>query len=280
MSSENRYWLWAKVSFSFFWLTLMVIMVSASPQVAVAVGICHWVSFDPLFAPTFQPLLYVLLVVLTLLYVLEKKMLWTTLGMAVLTLVIISQHESSGQFFRATSYTVILAVQFLAYAAQRFKPEFDLGFYRLQFPVQIIAATYTLAALSKLQVTGLEWVNSGHLFSLQVIKNEAFRYFDTGNAALMAQAQAKADWFLAHRNLVTMLLSSSLLLELLCPVVLIGLRVRMVYGGLLTAMHLGIYLVMGIVIGGIAFNMIIFFINPMYYLAKVLGLLFKPNAAE
>ena len=274
MSSEDRYWLWAKVSLSFFWVNLMVNMVSASPKASVPVGICRWVSFDPLFAPPFQPLLYVLLAVLTLLYVLEKKMLWTTLGMTVLTLVIISQHESSGQFFRATSYTVILAVQFLAYAAQRFKPEFDLGFYRLQFPVQIIAATYTLAALSKLQVSGWEWVSSGHLFSLQVIKNEAFRYFDTGNVALMAQAQAKADWFLAHRSLVTMLLGSSLLLELLCPVVLIGPRVRMVYGGLLVAMHLGIYLVMGIVIGGIAFNMIIFFIHPLYYLAEGLRHLF------
>ena len=135
---------------------------------------------------------------------------------------------------------------------------------------------------AKLNVSGWEWVNSGHLLSLQVIKNESFRFFDSDHLALMTQAQAKADWFLAHRNSMTLLLGSSLLLELLCPVVLIGPRVRMVYGGLLVAMHLGIYFVMGIEMGGIAFNMIIFFIHPLYYLAEGLLLLwsrFRPAAS-
>jgi hypothetical protein len=276
MKDNERYWFWAKVSLVFFWLNVVIKMIAAAPQANLPVGICQLFSFDWFFVPPAQYFLYPLALGLALLYVFEKKMVYTTGALALFSLVVISQHESSGLFLRATSYTVIFGVQFLAYAIFSWKTDFDYRYYRLQFPVQVVAATYVLAGLSKLNVSGWEWVNSGHLFSLQVIKNESFRYFDTGNLALLQQAQNKAVWFLTHKGLITFMLTSSLLLELFCPVVLIGRKTRIVYGVLLVAMHIGIYVVMGIMIGGIAFNMLIFFINPLYHLVNTL----KQNKAH
>lgn len=260
-------WLCIKLSFIWFWIREMLNMLISGGDCIYPVGVCKWYSFDILFS---SPGVWVFAPIITgcvVLYLFEKQMLLVTGVLTLISCIIISHHESTGIFLRATPYTTIFAAQFFAYLFARLNPDFNLALYRQQYPVQIIAATYTISSIAKLSESGLAWVDNGaHLFALPVIKSFCFLYFDTGNPAALEKGYAIANFALQHQSLFKLLLGGSLLLETCCLVVVLNSRLRFGYGVALALMHLGIKLSMNILIGGLAYPMLIFFINPLYLL--------------
>ena len=268
-SQNNVAWLCLKISLVFFWLANMGVMLSGiQPPVIAAVGIIKLYQFSFLFTAWGKWATGAALVALSALYILEKQMLFTLFFQFALSLIIISRHESGGMFFHTTVYTVVFAVQWLAYVQHRINPLFNFEKYRVHYGVQIVAALYMLAGISKLMASGINWVNSGELFSLQVIKNYSFIYFAQGNKAVLNEGMQLANNLLQQRNFIRVLLSASLLLELGCFAALISQRVRRVYALGLLAMHAGIKIIMAIPFGVVAPVMVIFFINPLYYVVR------------
>lgn len=275
MSDTNRFWLFIKISYLFFWLNLLLNIIAFTGEATLPFGIAKLVSLNFLFDSKLKFILVAPALTLAVLYLFEKWMPVTTLLMTALTLLLISHHESTGVFLRATAYSTVIGAQALAYGIKYFKADFDLEKYRIQFPVQIIAATYTLAGLSKLMTSGIEWIDTGKFFSLQILKNQYFFYIDSGSAAMKEIAWQKAEWFNNHLGTVKFFLASSLLLELACFAALVNKKMRAAMGFMLLGMHIGIFYVMGIMIGGVAFNMVIFFLNPLYYIVFFGGTVFR-----
>ncbi len=272
-SANNRdkqttepYWVCLKLSVVFIWIPVMLIMISQSVACPYPVGICKLISFSPLYSAVGKIFLYAALLVSCIFYLLEKRMVLATLSLFVLSCIIISYHESNGFFFRAASLSAVLGAQFFAYAIHYFKPQFDVNKFRIHFGVQIIAASYTLAAIAKLKATGMGWADEGGLFSIQVMKNYSYLYYDTGSSSFLEHGTEIARSFIEHKELVKILLTGALLLELFCFAAVINNKLRVVYGFALLAMHIGIDMAMGIGVGIISKPMVVFFINPVYYI--------------
>jgi hypothetical protein len=201
-------------------------------------------------------------------YVLEKHMIFVTALLAILTCIIISFQESNGIYQRATLLTVIWAVQSFAYITYKFNNKFNLVFYRQQYPVQIIAAAYTLAAVSKLYQSGLSWPLQGAEFlPLQIIKGFSFDYFSWGEPHIMERGRYISTLMLDHPNSVKALLTTTMLLEFFCFIAIIKPSVRFIYGIGLLVMHIGILYAMNVLVLSIAAPMAIFFINPLFYIS-------------
>jgi len=165
----------------------------------------------------------------------------------------------------ATVFTVLFAVQSIAYLQKRLNNSFDLSFFRVQYCLQIIVAMYVLAGISKLRASGISWINSGELFSLQVVKNYSFIYFAHGKEAAINEGNRIAQQLIDYNLLLKFFLASSLVLELCCFVALFSARLRTLYTFALLGMHAGIKFIMAIPFGVIAPPMVIFFLNPLYW---------------
>ncbi len=260
-------WLCIKILFVWYWFFQMTAMLRSSGSCLYPAGICKLYHFNFLFTGPCKWALVLLLLVCAVLYISEKRMLLATGILTLLTCLIISRSESTGVLLRATAYTPLFAVQFLAYLFAKFIPGFNLAFYRKQYAVQIIAAIYTIAAISKLHNSGFSWPQNGStLFSLHVLKGFSSEYFDTGNYSVLQNGYSLAKSMLAHKQELKLLLWVSLLLELFCFIATFHPRLTLVYGIALAMMHMGIYLSMNILIGGLVYPMLTFFINPLYLL--------------
>ena len=271
MENSSKYWVCIKVSFLYYWLTRVVsVVLFQSNTVDTPIGIYEFVHYGFLFTGAFKYISLAIILMISFLYITERYMKWALLIMSVFSVLLITYHESQGVFLRNTAYSMILIVQFLAYLIKDISPGFNLKTYRIQFPVQIIAANYFLAALSKLQASGLSWITEGKYFSLQVLKGFYYRYFDTGDIMYKQLAWEKTDWFLSHLDIITFLLAFSLFLEFFSWVALLGRKYRIAMGFMLVGMHLGIKWGMNIVIGAMVANMVIFYLNPLYYVYRII----------
>jgi len=198
--------------------------------------------------------------------VFEKQMMITTLLIGLLSMYWFTVEESNGIYPRTGLLSFVFFAQFFAYSIKKYRPHFDVAYYRVQFPIQAIAATYTLAAISKLQTSGLAWVTDGQNVSIQILKSHSSKYFTFGNIADLIHGQEIVHWLMDHSSLVYLVLSVSLLLELFCIISLSSKRSALIYGILLFSMHIGIILLMNIRILPIMVPMFIFMVNPIYLL--------------
>jgi len=150
--------------------------------------------------------------------------------------------------------------QFVAY----YRNNIHLKEERIQFPVQIVAAGYMLAAISKLSVTGVIWINEAPQVSIQIMKNYAFSYFDTGNNATLQAGYAMSGFVLENALLCKLLFAISLFTELFAWVAVKNKLSSYIWGMMLVGMHIGIYIFMKILIVSIFVPMFVFMINPLY----------------
>ena len=272
---EDEEWFYLKLSLLLVSVPVLSIMLFSFSGCPFPTGICKLYSFAPLFTPAGMVLFFGFFVMLCLLYLFEINMVYTTALLFLCNVIIISHHESNGVFYRATILSTVFGAQFIAYLLYSFKAGFDIRRFRINYAIQIIAATYTLAAIAKLKASGFGWINSGELFSIQVMKNYAFLYFDTGSKVVLEHGRTIAYALLKHRGIIRFFLATSLALELFCFAAMIGNKVRLVYGIALLLMHLGIMCVFGIGIGIIANPMVVFFINPLYRVKQLLAYIYR-----
>jgi hypothetical protein len=256
-------WFLTKLAYSFFWTFMMLIMIGKCNEFcSFPTGICKLYSFSILFTNVGKVILSVAIISGVIMYLLEIKMVYTLLFLFLISCVVMSYYESSGMFSRATVFSVIWFAQLIAYSWRHYRADFDLKYWRIQYSVQAIAACYTLAGISKLYASGLGWINSGPLFSLQIMKNHAFLYSDTGAVSYIYQAKSIAYELTKHNVALTVMLAISLMLESFCLLASFNKSIRIVFGIGLMLMHIGIAVILGIGISAIAFPMCIFFIIP------------------
>jgi hypothetical protein len=221
---------------------------------------CHWMLQD-----TARWAIVAVLAVAGIGYVFERAMITSTFSLFLVSLVVGSLEESTGFRDENGLLTLVFFVQFLAYALHRVGKLHDLSSFRLHFSLQAVAAVYFLSGVSKLSEAGLDWFTTdAPYFTLEIWRKYGSVFSSTGNESLYAFGAQLATWLLSHELVLKLLLGVGLLLELSAWVMLVHQRAAFVYGGMLLAMHLGIFITLHIFYPSIMLPMLIFTINPLY----------------
>lgn len=263
----SQEWIWIKITLVLFWAKFVLFRPINYPAVDSPVGLCRIVPCSFLGTTPGFTLFVVLAGILFTLYLLEKKMVVVTIGLGVITQLVLNLELSNGIRSRGGVVTMLFYSQAVAYIANYVRfIECNYKKYRIQFPIQIIAASYVLSALSKLRESGIGWITEGRHIPLVMLKSYYHYYADTGNKAVLQNGQEFAYSLFANVNVIYLLLTITLILEFFAFLALINRRVTLVYGLLLLGMHIGMRYILNITLVLVAIPMIIFFINPFYYL--------------
>jgi hypothetical protein len=183
----------------------------------------------------------------------------TTFLMFLLCLILFSLEESNGILMRCGLYTMIFFAQFMAYLRHTDKMKAE----RIQYSIQIVAAGYMLAGISKLRDSGLAWITDSPLGSIQIIKSYCNYYFDSGEIAQLQKGIELSGVVLKHALIVKILFGLSLMFELFAWISLRSKKYALIYGLLLLSMHIGIYYFMNILVIAIFYPMVAVMINPL-----------------
>ena len=253
-------WKAVKISVALFWFSLVTGSEIEPNGLPYPSGLFSFFG-TPAFPSKYTVLLCsIFAAVLIVLYIAEKWMIATTFLMFLLSLVLFTMEESCGIQNRKGLVTMIFFAQSIAYL----RNNHHLNEERIQFPIQIIAAGYFLAGLSKIKDSGLHWVLDGPQISLQVMKSYSFSYFDTGNITELNKGINYSEFILHHTTILGVILSTSLVFELFAWLAVKNKLWAFIAGILLTAMHIGIFFSMDILIRGVFYPMVVFFVNPLY----------------
>jgi hypothetical protein len=202
-------WLCIKITLVWCWLPEMISLLPDCVGLPLPNGLCELLNCQLFLSPDTKIVMICLLVIASIAYLFEVFMPVALLVIAILSFVIISLHESNGIMRRASLFTMVWVGQLVAYVIYR-KDDSLLRFYRHQYPVQFIAATYTLAAISKLYDSGLHWPADGAQFmAIHSFKGYAYSYFDTLNRTEWQKGLNVVHLMLAHKQLIYFFLTGA-----------------------------------------------------------------------
>ena len=258
-------WIFIKIPFIGFWLGLINQNLDKINAIVVDRGLCIIIDCNLLVFDYVKDFVFFVAVLFSIFYLLEKKMILTTSGLTLISLLVFSLRESSGYQDRSGILVLIFFSQLLAYAFYKDKPHrLNLRKMRILYPIQVIVACYTLSSISKLSHSGLSWFLEPGNFVLQILKtvqNFALSFHDTTAINL---EMAKVQWVSEHELLVSLALFVAMMTELTCGMALINKKTRLLWGFALLFMHIGISYMMHIKITPFLYPMIFFLINPGY----------------
>lgn len=269
-SINKSSWFLIKLALLQCWLNEILQTLGGYSKIMVPVSVWKLVPFVDHISLGFILLLKVSSIVIGLLWLFERKMLIVAPLLGLISTVIFTIEESNGIYNRHMTLSAVFFAIAIAYIVKHYNPNSHLEKNRIQYPMQIIAATYMLSGISKLRVSGLSWIFSGKYTALQILKSHYSNYFSSGDFNLIAIGNSKADFVVNNPSLLIILLGLTLLIELNAWVLIAFPAYSKLYGLLLIGMHLGIYWLLDIYIASIVVPMIILIYNPLEMLVTVL----------
>lgn len=269
-ATQDRAWLCMKLSFVVLAAVFLLYVLYNRSGQPFPSGICRWVDCSRLTAAPIRLLVTGVLLVMAVLYVLERHMRWVTLVLGLLSVFIFSLEESNGNPAKNGLISLSFLAQSLAYWLYGDASSGQLlALRRVQFPAQIFAAAYTLAAISKLQVSGLHWfTDDSPKFALEVLRVHMSRYATSGLPADEARGYFVAGFIQNHPLFTQLFLGMALLIELGAFCLLLNRRVATVYTLLVLCMHIGFYVTLHIFFPTIILPVVVILLNPLYLLIK------------
>lgn len=272
-------WSFIKVILVITWIILDLLIINSFRTIPMPHGICKLFPCELFLNGYMKYALILVIILISVFYILEIKQTFTCLFLFIISTLLFTIEESNGILNRNSIFTFVFFAQFLAYLLHSYDSKTDLKKNRIQFSVQVVAAGYTLSALSKLFNSGIFWIQDGKRITLQILKSYYSLYFDYGETKILDKGISMANFIENHTLLVYFLLGASLILELFALISIRSKKYALIYGLLLTFMHIGIYIVMDIAIVSIIFPMIIFMINPPYKIWILLSNWYKKIAS-
>lgn len=270
-------WFCIKIALMLLWYDIISEQIGRFESAPIPVGICKILPCHLLNSPWLSYVFFGFVILLSFLYLLEKKMLVATFMIFFISLLFFTLEESNGILARRGLLTFLFFAQFIAYSLSSIQGnDFNLTKYRIQFSAQVIAIGYFLSGLSKLRTSGISWIQDGTRMPLQILKSFNNSFNDYGDFAYLEQGNAMAHFIDSNPMLVYVILAITLLLELgAISILFFSRRYMVIYGLLLFLMHQGIYMVMNIKIVSIMEPMTILFINSFYFYSIVIYVLFQ-----
>ncbi len=264
--AENEYspivWTSIKLLLILYWLSRIVIIYLQYHSTPLPQGIFTFFSFSYAQIPWIKYLFISVAIILSIMYFLEINMRVTTLLLFIFSVFSFSFEESNGVLNIYSLLSFLFFAQFAAYVLPFFSERLRGEEYRFEFSVQAISAAYTLSALSKISVSGPNWIYSGKFMALQILKSFQYKYVTNGDWSAVQQGQEMAIYLIQNPAVTTFLLSAALVLELFALVAVLNVKLRFWYGLSLLCMHIAIWQIMNINLFSISFLMALFFIFP------------------
>lgn len=263
--STNLEWIFIKIPFVLYLLSYCFFITRNIDNITINKGVCQFINCNYILMDVIKYPLFLMLFVFSIFYILERRMIWTTFILFSIVFVILSLRESYGVQDRNGLLVLILFSQFIAYSIKHFKPQFNLKKYRIYYSIQVIVASYTLSAISKIYTSHLTWFTNAKYMVNQLVKaNQSYLLNNNQSKALI---DYKIQFVLEHPLMITILLSLALFIELFSGLALINKRIRLLWGLFLLAMHIGIYFFFKIQINPFIYPLILFLINPFYLIS-------------
>ena len=263
-SYSSLEWKLMKVSFSLIWILLFAVILFKYTYVTTPESIFKLFPHGFYLSFYVKILLFFVTFLLVFFYVFEKYIWLSLMGLSLISLFAFSLEDSNSDFNRNTMITGIFFSQFLAYSIKKKYNEFDIEKYRVQFSVQIIAISYTLSGISKLRISGLNWIYDGLYLPLQIMKTNYSAYVNDFDIKHINNAIYIINGFNKYFFIVIFILAFTLIIELFALVSVFSKKNAFIYGLLLMFMHVGIYIVLNVAIIGAYIPMLIFMVNPLY----------------
>lgn len=260
---DDRVWFIVKLLLTLSWLVSVKISIDNSTSVLIPDGICMFFNCNFFQSSLAKDALWVLSSVLSFFYVFEVRQKYVLLLLFCVSVITFSLSDSSGVLNRMQGFSMCYFTQLLAYVdwpnSRASKP---LNKRRIDNSIQVLAAIYTLAGISKLGAEGIDWFIKYEGLAVQVYKSWMYNYATTGEESIRQLAESRFYFIIEHPGLITSGLALALLLETFAGFALISRKWSLTWGLLLFCMHAFIQWSMDIVIVAIVIPMILFFINP------------------
>ena len=262
----TRSWAYARAITGIFWLIFIVADINAPHPEACDIGLCHFLNC--LFFAT-PPVSYVVIAIATLLtgmYIAEKKIALTTFLMALTGCIVFPIATANGNGMRMEVVTVVLIAQFIAYTQYQYS---DLSFKNatrarnlaMFYSIQVIAACYVVAAISKLHITGIAWVAQAPNIAIRVIKASSSRALDYNMPVFKHSGQVVAAAITQHPFIIQTAFGLALAIEFFAFIALASRSFCRKYSYLILTMHLFILLMMNILIPAFVVMVIAYMVN-------------------
>lgn len=253
---------WSLVPYILFLTVYFLISLQGRPVIH---NVCSYINCDLITILPFKLIGIISICICIGLYLLEIQMIATLSVLTLLTFFIFSFAESVGIKSEYGLFVITFFAQLVAYVRNKHNPATNLYTERIQFPLQFLAGAYTLAAISKLQTSGLAWfTENAQAFGLLVYKEYSSIYYSTGDITALNNGTDIASWVLLHPGITNLVLLSGLLIELFAFVLITGKRNAFFYSLLLLTMHIGIYFTMHLVVLPFVILLMVLAINPCY----------------
>ena len=224
-------------------------------------GICHLINCNLFLFDITKYIIVIWLTLSSILFLFGKFKLFAISSLFLVSLIIFSLEESLGILSRSGIISLIFLSLVIAHYLHADSPE-KLTIARIQYPIQVIVACYTLAALSKITVSGISWVTDAEMMIVQMAKINQTRILDGIYHGEVLSP--KALFVLEHKVIISLLLFGALCIELFSGLAMINKKTRIVYGFLLVSLHIGIYYFFQILIMSFIIPMVLFLINPFF----------------
>ena len=111
----NNAWFFLKLALVFCWLPLVLYVLNNYSSISLPVSIWKWIPLNGQLPSIAKPVLSVLVILVTLIWLFEKKMTIIAPTLAFLSILIFSIEESNGIYNRFMTYSAILGAIAVAY---------------------------------------------------------------------------------------------------------------------------------------------------------------------
>jgi len=258
-------WFCMKISLMFVWLGVTIPILLKYTSTNYPVGICQLFDCSIFLQNWSKYILLFLILAASTSYLFEYKMKLFTPIIFFISVLLCTIQESNTVRNWMGVLSMVLFAQSIAY----WRNSFNLNQERVQFSVQVTAAGYTLAAISKLQASGLQWIWDAPRFSLQIMKIHHWIYLDFGNTLEIAKGENLSNWIIFHASFISFLFGATLVIEFFAFIAMINKKCAFYYGILLFSMHLGIFVFMDLV-GSVFLFAVIFMLNPLFGIYNII----------
>lgn len=269
-SYSETQWVWLKVPFIIVWFLTFSISLFRLSEITAPLGVCKFVDCSYFLSINFKVIFFISSLIASILYVLEKRMILSLSILTFCSVLIFTIEDSQGIFDRNDILSGILLAQLFAYILfSKQKSVTELRKKRIHYSQQVIVAFYFLSGLTKLMQSGISWGSNTRGFALQVYKSNLNKYIDFGNDYFLKSANTMVDFVVNNPILFSILLTTTLLIEL-SGILFIFLKPKwlILYGVLMIFVHIGIWFVMKIYITPIILVNLIFLIGFFRIFAK------------
>jgi hypothetical protein len=278
-NSAKEIWPLTKVLFILYWLFKIKSMAYHVPEIDYPKGFCYVFDCNIFFSAYARHFLFILAVTAAILYIFEKFMIPSLVLISLSSIIFFSLTASNGVNHINSFMSGIFISQLIAYIYYAYHKNYEkLEQSRIQFSVQVVAASYTLAALSKLSNGGFNWFMASDGFALQIHKSLLLSFSTTGDPAFLEKSDWLLNFVLQHPGITQFMLLTALLLEFFAFLVLIKNELKVIYGWVLIFMHLGILYLMDIHYFPI--HLYLFFVNLPYLIIGPFKYIFNQSRQD